>query len=36
IPKGKGIPIKNPKGEIVIRVINILTNKLYCKVVLKT
>jgi len=36
IPKGKGIPIKNPRGKINPTVINILTNKLYCKVVLKT
>ena len=35
IPKGKGIPIKNPKGEISPMVINILANKLYFKVALK-
>ena len=35
IPKGKGIPIKNPKGKISPIVINILTNKLYFKVILK-
>jgi len=36
IPKGKGIPIKNPKGEIIIKVINILNNRLYFKVTPKT
>ena len=36
IPKGKGIPIKNPRGKIKPTVINILTNKLYFKVILKT
>jgi hypothetical protein len=36
IPNGKGIPIKNPKGKISPTVINILTNRLYFKVVLKT